>query len=381
MLESLKIKRVASIHLFVRDLERVRDYFVHRMGLVEIAVSTREFEYEHRARASVVEAGGARFVLLEPLGSRGESFRWLKSHPEGVGRIVFEVEDAERTYQLLEERRATMVTGLERRRVEGGQVAWFDITTPLGDTLFRFVETSGEVPVLPDLERVADSRSMAGQFAYGDVDHITSNFLTMQPALSWMSSVMGLEQLWDISFHSQDLVSGHHRGTGLKSIVMYDPESGIKFANNEPLAPNFHLSQIYIFCEDNHGPGVQHIALTVDNLVNAVRTIREKGASFMPTPGTYYDALPGRMEQVGVGALEEDLQTLRELGILVDGSEAGKYLLQIFMNEASTAFGDPQAGPLFFELIQRKGDYGFGAGNFRALFDSIERQQELEGRR
>src|SRR5690606_9532155 len=135
-------------------------------------------------------------------------------------------------YRLLEQRGATMAAGLERRRVEGGRVAWFDITTPFGDTLFRFMETEGEVPVLPDLERVADSRSFQGMFSYGDVDHITSNFLTMQPALSWMRSVLGLEQLWDISFHSQDLGSGHHRGSGLKSIVMYDPESGIKFANN-----------------------------------------------------------------------------------------------------------------------------------------------------
>lgn len=380
MLESLRIKRVASIHIFVRDLERSREYFVRKMGLIEIAISTPDFEFEHRARARVVEAGGARIVLIEPLGSKGESFRWLKAHPEGVGRIVFEVEDVERAYRLLKERNATMVTGIERRRVEGGGVIWFDFATPLGDTLFRFVQHDGEVPVLPNLERVAHSRNFRGAFSYGDVDHITSNFLTLQPALSWMTNVMGLKQLWDISFHSQDLSHGRESGTGLKSIVMYDPESGIKFANNEPMAPNFNRSQIFLFCEDHRGPGVQHIALTVNNLVDAVRTIRRSGGQFIPTPGTYYDMLPERMKTAGFGPLDEDIDVLRELGILVDGSESNQYLLQIFMSEASATFGDPQAGPLFFELIQRKGDYGFGAGNFRALFDSIERQQELEGR-
>src|SRR5690606_21394831 len=132
--------------------------------------------------------------------------------------------------------------------------------------------------------------------------------------------------------------------------------------------------------EDQRGPGVQRIAPTVTHLVDAVRTIRRSGGHYIPTPRTYHDMLPERMKTAGFGPLDEDIDVLRELGILVDGSESNQYLLQIFMSEAAATFGDPQAGPLFFELIQRKGDYGFGAGNFRALFDSIERQQELEGR-
>jgi 4-hydroxyphenylpyruvate dioxygenase len=100
----------------------------------------------------------------------------------------------------------------------------------------------------------------------------------------------------------------------------------------------------------------------------------------MPTPGTYYDALPARLERLGVGRIDEDLDALRELEILVDGDKHHSYLLQIFLKDAAALYRDPDAGPFFFELIQRKGDQGFGAGNFRALFESIERQHKREGR-
>jgi 4-hydroxyphenylpyruvate dioxygenase len=108
--------------------------------------------------------------------------------------------------------------------------------------------------------------------------------------------------------------------------------------------------------------------------------MRELGVEFMPTPDEYYRMLPERIAGNGIGSIDEDVQALHDLGILVDGSAAGQYLLQIFMREAASLFKDSQAGPLFIELIQRKGDNGFGGGNFRALFESIERQQQGDGR-
>ena len=108
----------------------------------------------------------------------------------------------------------------------------------------------------------------------------------------------------------------------------------------------------------------------------AVKDLRARGVPFMPTPATYYDLLPDRLLAVGINAIDEDLESLRHLEILVDGSAPSRYLLQIFMKEAADVFKDRQAGPLFLELLQRKGDNGFGAGNFRALFESIERQQQ-----
>jgi 4-hydroxyphenylpyruvate dioxygenase len=155
----------------------------------------------------------------------------------------------------------------------------------------------------------------------------------------------------------------------------------VKFANNEPWRPAFRSSQIHLFVEDNRGDGIQHAALTVKDIQETVRGLRAQGVQFMPTPDAYYDALPARIEESGIGHIEERIEELRHLGILVDGAGAGRYLLQIFLRDSAGLYGEPEAGPFFFEIIQRKGDQGFGAGNFRALFESIEREQVREGRR
>jgi 4-hydroxyphenylpyruvate dioxygenase len=161
---------------------------------------------------------------------------------------------------------------------------------------------------------------------------------------------------------------------------MWDPHSGVKFANNEPAQPCFRASQIYLFYQDHGGPGVQHVALAVPDLVTAVEELKVRGVPFVPTPDAYYDMLPQRLLALGINHVDEDIEKLRALGILVDGQANHRYLLQIFMKDAATMFKDTQAGPLFIELLQRKGDIGFGGGNFRALFEGIERQHQLEGR-
>jgi 4-hydroxyphenylpyruvate dioxygenase len=160
--------------------------------------------------------------------------------------------------------------------------------------------------------------------------------------------------------------------------VYRDPASGVKFANNEPWRPFFRSSQINIFNEELRGAGVQHLAITVKDIIGCVKVLRERGLAFMPTPGTYYDALSARLQKLGIGSIDEDLAVLRALEILVDGDGPGKYLLQVFLKESSGLYHEVSAGPFFFEIIQRKGDEGFGAGNFRALFESIERAQQAE---
>ena len=204
----------------------------------------------------------------------------------------------------------------------------------------------------------------------------------MKPALLWMQHVLGFEPFWEIAFHTNDVAAltnaGREHGSGLKSVVMWDPVSGVKFANNEPFRPFFKESQINLFAEDNRGDGVQHSALAVTDIVTPVRGLRARGVEFMTTPGSYFDALPERLERIGVGPIQESIDVLRELGILVDGSARGKYLLQIFLKEAAGLYHDREAGPFFFEIIERKGDQGFGAGNFRALFEAIEREQQRD---
>jgi 4-hydroxyphenylpyruvate dioxygenase len=203
----------------------------------------------------------------------------------------------------------------------------------------------------------------------------------MMPALLWLEHVLGFERFWDVEFHTDDVTKDRRdHGSGLRSVVMWDPKSGVKFANNEPFRPHFKASQINIFNEDHRGDGVQHVALGVGDILACVRGLRARGVEFMPTPGSYYDMLPERLARIGVEKIDEDVETLRELEILVDGAANRSYLLQIFLKDSAGLYNSPEAGPFFYEIIHRKGDEGFGAGNFRALFESIERQQKVEGR-
>ena len=162
---------------------------------------------------------------------------------------------------------------------------------------------------------------------------------------------------------------------------MWDEHSGIKLANNEPYRPSFKASQINVFHEQHRGDGVQHAALSTPDLLHAVRELRARGVVFMPTSHCYYEALPERLAGLGI-TLDEDPAELEQLEILVDGVGPGKYLLQSFLKDSAGLYGAPEAGPFFFEIIERKGDQGFGAGNFRALFESIESDQvAASGRR
>jgi 4-hydroxyphenylpyruvate dioxygenase len=202
----------------------------------------------------------------------------------------------------------------------------------------------------------------------------------MSPALLWMEHVLGFERFWDIEFHTRDVARRvDEGGSGLRSVVMWDPVSGVKFACNEPYRPNFKASQINVFHEEHRGDGVQHVALAVNDIRSAVRGLRARGVEFMPTPGAYYRALPERLSRLNVGALAEPLDELEELSILVDGEGPGRYLLQIFLKDSAGMYENAEAGPFFYEIIERRGDRGFGAGNFRALFESIERTQLEEG--
>ncbi len=380
-LESLGILRVESIHYYVRDLERSRRFYCDKMDFAEIGESDAALTERGKQKSLLFSAGNIHILCSAPVGEGGRAHRYLKKHPDGIGTVAYEVEDIERTFRLLEERGGTPIDEIKTHvDGHGGKLRTFSITTPFGDTTFRFVERKGFRSLFPGLELYPAARGGKNQFGFADVDHVTSNFQTMKPALLWMEHVLGLEQLWNVQFHTDDVATDKSRGSGLRSIVMWDPKSGVKFANNEPWRPFFKASQINIFNEDHRGDGVQHVALTVDDILTSVKGLRERGIQFMPTPGTYYDMLPERLKKLGVEKIEEDIEVLRGLEILVDGEDKGQYLLQIFLKDAAGLYGSPEAGPFFYEIIQRKGSRGFGAGNFRALFESIERQQKAEGR-
>ncbi len=379
-LESLGIKRLEGIHYYVNDLERSRAFYTGKLDFAETWQSTPELEAKGKQRSACFSAGNINVVCSSPIGEGGRAARFLSKHPDGVGTLIFEVEDVEKTFKLLEERGGTPIEDVTSFKDDGGSLRQFSITTPFGDCTFRFRERRGFRGLFPGCKAMAPVQGVGtNKFGFQEIDHVTSNFQTMKPMLLWLEHVMGFEQLWEVEFHTSDVEPGRKTGSGLKSIVMWDPASNTKFANNEPSRPFFKASQINIFNEELRGDGVQHVALTVKDIVSAVRALRGNGVTFMPTPGTYYEMLPDRIQKSGIEKIDEDLSILRELEILVDGDHHHAYMLQIFLKEASGLYGDPKAGPFFYEIIQRKGDRGFGAGNFRALFESIEREQRERG--
>ena len=378
--EPVGIRRLEAIHYYVHDLDRSRKFYTGALDFAETGESDDALVSRGKQRSVVFEAAAVRVLVSRPEGEGGRAWRWLQKHPDGVGTLIFEVEDADHALRVLESRGATPITDVIETKDDLGTFRTFSITTPFGGSTFRFVQRDRYDGLYPGVIRHATPKGGKNAFGFLGIDHITSNFETMSPALLWMEHVMGFERFWDIQFHTNDVAGERESGSGLKSTVMWDPKSGAKFANNEPKRPFFRASQINLFHEDQKGDGIQHAALSVKDIIPAVKALRERGVRFMPTPGTYYDMLPARLEETGVKEIDESADVLRELEILVDGEGFRKYLLQIFLQDSAGLYGEREAGPFFYEIIQRKGSQGFGGGNFRALFESIERQHKMEGR-
>ncbi len=376
--ERIGITGLHNFHFFVRDAQRAHRFYTEVLGWTPTWQSSAHMT-EATGQHSVAYQGGDVTVLVStPRDERCRAARYLRRHPEGVGSLSFEVADIDAAWSFLLERGATPIHDIRRTRVGDGFFAHFSITTALGDVSFRFLERRDYDGFAPGFERFdGEAKAATNPFQYGGIDHITSNAVTLMPVVLWMKHVLGMEKYWEIAFHTDDVKKGRATGTGLKSVVMWDPRSGLKFPVNEPLAPFFVQGQINVFVEDNWGAGIQHVAVRVDDILTAVRTLRARGVEFLHTPHTYYEATPARLAAKGVDveALAHSLHDLEQLGILIDGKPTDRYLLQIFMKDFQTWYGESQAGPFFYELIERFGDNGFGEGNFRALFEAIERAQ------
>jgi len=378
--ENLGIIGYDSFHWAVENIDRSRAFYIDRLDFKEVARSGDALTARGGQQSVVFGAGDVRVCISTPLRQSSKAGRYLRRHPAGVMSLSFRVKDLDQTMAILEKRGGTFIGDpIEDKEPSGGRYRAVEIATPLGDVAFRFVERNDYRAFAPGfIDSGAgsglDPRRPDNRYGIANIDHVTSNGLTMQPIVGWYRDVLGMEPFWEITFHTQDVAKSFSSGSGLKSIVMWDPSSGVKFATNEPLRPMFRESQIWKFVDDNHGAGVQHIAFAVPNIIGAVEDLQKRGVDFMETPKSYFDDLPPRLAKLGITNVKEELATLERLQILVDGAD-NKYMLQIFMREAKSLYDDSRAGPFFYEIIQRAGDEGFGYGNFRALFESIERAQ------
>lgn len=378
--EHIGILGYDSFHFVVENLERSRQFYAERFDFKEVARAGDDLVQRSGQQSVVFGAGDARVCVSTPLRQQSKAARYLKKHPAGVMSLSVRVKNLDETMAFLDKRGGTFLAD-PLEHVDGkGRYRSVEIATPLGDVAFRFVERTDYPRFAPGF--VDSGVGNAGQpknvFGIRDIDHVTSNGLTMQPIIAWYRNVLGMVPFWDISFHTQDVAKERASGSGLRSIVMWDPVSHVKFATNEPLRPHFRESQIAKFVDDNGGPGVQHVAFAVDDIVWSVEELKRRGVDFMETPKAYYQALPERLANLGITNVKEEIAQLERLQILVDGAE-DKYMLQIFLREAAALHDDVRAGPFFYEIIQRCGDEGFGYGNFRALFESIERFQKARG--
>jgi 4-hydroxyphenylpyruvate dioxygenase len=366
-----------SFHFVVENFERSRKFYTEMLDFKEVARAGDELVERSGQQSVVFGAGDVRVCVSTPRAPHSKAARYGKRHPAGVMSLSFRVENLAETEAYLDKRGATFLSEpLELKDSRGGTYRQFEIATPLGEVAFRFVERRDFPSFAPGFVDVGagNGSKPANLFGITAIDHITSNGLTMQPIVAWYRDVLGFEPFWEISFHTHDVAKERASGSGLRSIVMWDKESGVKFATNEPLRPFFRDSQIAKFVDENGGNGVQHIAFAVSNIITSVEELERRGVEFLKTPESYYRDLPERLAKLGITNVKEELAELERLQILLDGAN-DKYMLQIFMREAAALYDESRAGPFFYEIIQRAGDPGFGYGNFRALFESIERHQ------
>ena len=377
MAEHIGIIGYDSYHFVVENLERSRKFYTERFDFKEVARAGDDLTARSGQQSVVFGAGRARVCVSTPLTSGSRAARYLKKHPAGVMSLSFLVKNLDETMAFLDKRGGTFLSEPLVDEAEGGRYRSVEIATPLGDVALRFVERTKYTRFAPGFVDVGGGNGSEPVNMYGirDVDHVTANGLTMQPIIGWYKEVLGFQPFWDVTFHTDDVQKKSASGSGLKSIVMWDPVSRVKFATNEPLRPHFRDSQIAKFVDDNGGWGVQHIAFAVDNIISSVDELKRRQVEFMETPKSYFQALPERLESLGLTNVKEEIAELERLQILVDGAQQ-KYMLQIFLREAASLYDEQRAGPFFYEVIQRCGDEGFGFGNFRALFESIERFQK-----
>ena len=355
----LKLRQIHHVEFWVGNARQAAYYYRKAFGFSQFAYAG--LETGHRDLASyALRQGKARLVFRTPLTPEHPAAEHVRLHGDGVRDIAFQVDDADKAFEEAVRRGAVPAAEPHDISDAHGRVRRASIHT-YGDTLHSFIALDDyNGPFLPGYVE----REAAGEDAgILRIDHIVGNVELgkMDYWAGWYADVLGFKRF--ISFDDKDINTEY---SALMSIVMSDDSHAIKFPLNEPAAGK-RKSQIEEYLDYYRGPGVQHIALQTTDIERTVRTLRANGVEFLDVPASYYDQLPSR-----VGEIDEALGMIRQLGILVDRDEEG-YLLQLFTRPVE------DRPTVFFELIHRKGSKGFGKGNFKALFEAIEREQALRG--
>lgn len=360
-LDFMPILGTDYVEFYVSNAKQAAHFYRSAFGFKAHVYAGLETGLKDR-QSYVVIQDKIRLVFTSPLHSGTDMGRHIDKHGDGVKVIALWVEDAKYAYQEAVNRGAESYFEPITESDDHGEVIRAGIHT-YGETVHIFVERKNYngtfLPGYTEWNTHYNPEPVGLKY----VDHMVGNVElgAMNKWVKWYEDVLGFKQI--LSFDDKDISTEY---TALMSKVMSNGNGRIKFPINEPAA-GLKKSQIDEYIDFYEGAGVQHVAVATDDIVHTVSELRNRGIEFITVPTTYYDVLEER-----VGKIDEPIDKLKELGILVDRDDEG-YLLQIFTRTL-------QARPtMFFEIIQRKGATSFGKGNFKALFEAIEREQELRG--
>lgn len=349
------------VELYVGNAKQAAYFYKTAFGFQNLAYAGPETGVRDKA-SYVLQQGKIRLILTSPLKSDSYISEHIKKHGDGVKILALWVDDAYDAFEQTVKRGAVPYQQPQTLTDEWGEVRTSGIRL-YGETVHLFIERKNyNGPFLPGFKTLeSDYNTSPTGLMY--IDHCVGNvgWNKMNKWVSFYEEVLGFRNI--LTFDDK-MISTEY--SALMSKVMSNGNGYVKFPINEP-AEGKRKSQVEEYLEFYEGEGVQHLALATNNIVATVTELKNRGVEFLNIPTTYYDDLIAR-----VGEIDEDLEPLKKLGILVDRDDEG-YLLQIFTKPVE------DRPTLFFEIIQRKGAQSFGAGNFKALFEAIEREQEKRG--
>ena len=358
----LPLQGTDYVEFYVGNAKQAAHYYMSAFGFQALAYAGPETGIKDRA-SYVVRQYNLTFVLTTPIRYNNDMADHIYKHGDGVKVLALRVDNAEDAWQQTTSRGAKSYLEPQHLKDNDGEVVLSGIHT-YGDTVHLFVERKNyKGPFMPGYKAWSNPYFKPTDSGLLYVDHCVGNvgWNQMNPWVKFYEDVMGFKNI--LSFDDEDISTEY---SALMSKVMSNGNGYVKFPINEP-AEGKKKSQVEEYLEFYSGEGVQHVALATNNIVKTVRELISRGVEFLKVPNSYYDDLLDR-----VGHIDEDLEPLKELGILVDRDNEG-YLLQLFSRPVQ------DRPTLFFEIIQRKGAKSFGKGNFKALFEAIEREQGLRG--